>query len=99
MGGSEGCRKYHGTTESTLNDGMIPLNAARGSLFGGGGQLLKHTMPGGTFSNVSALPGNTVPVKKAEIPLTAPAARMLSMPGLTLTVTGAACVPTMPLNA
>lgn len=89
MGGSEGCRRYQGTTDCTLNDGMIPLRLARGSLFGGDGQLLKHTMPGGTFSKVNALPGNTVPVKKAEIPLTAPVARMLRVPGLTLTVIGA----------
>jgi hypothetical protein len=43
--------------------------------------------------------GSTVPVRKAEIPATAVVARILSVPGLTLTVIGAACVPTTPLKA
>ena len=32
---------------------------------------MKHTSPGGTFKTVRALPGNTVPVTKADMPATA----------------------------
>ena len=60
---------------------------------------MKQTSPGGAFNRMSALLGNTVPVKKAEIPATAVVARMLSVPEFTLTVSGAACVPTTPLKA
>ena len=60
---------------------------------------MKQTSPGGAFNRMSALLGNTVPVKKAEIPATAVVARMLSVPGFTFTFIGATFVPTTPLNA
>src|SRR5436853_5617968 len=87
-------------TESRLNEGMSPTFAkGKKLLLPTTGQVLKQTSPGGTFNRVSALLGSTVPVRKAEIPATAVVARILSVPGLTLTVTGAACVPTTPLKA
>src|SRR4029077_20671644 len=64
----------------------------------GTGRPWKQTSPGGTLNRVMALLGSTMPVRKAEIPATAVVARILSVPGLTLTVTGAVCLPTTPLK-
>jgi hypothetical protein len=98
-GGSDGPRRYQGIADSRLNEGINPKKLPTELLLGGTGQPLKQTSPGGTFKTVRALLGSTVPVKKAEMPATTVVARMLSVPGFTLTVSGAALVPTTPLKA
>jgi hypothetical protein len=67
-------------TESRLNEGINPkFPKEKRLLLPTTGQVLKHTSPGGRFSNVNVLLGATVPVKKAEMPAIAVVARMLSV--------------------